>query len=67
MKKYYTTPTIEKIAFRYRDQVVAASGVASQGEVNGSELSALNVTCGGRVDEIIDKLTEGALDFIICR
>ena len=27
MKKTYTTPTIEKIAFRYRDQVVAASGV----------------------------------------
>ena len=26
MKKNYTTPTIEKIAFRYRDQVVAASG-----------------------------------------
>ena len=26
MKKNYTSPTIEKIAFRYRDQVVAASG-----------------------------------------
>ena len=26
MKKTYTTPTIEKIAFRYHDQVVAASG-----------------------------------------
>ena len=26
MKKLYETPTVEKIAFRYRDQVVAASG-----------------------------------------
>lgn len=28
MKKNYTSPTIEKIAFRYRDQVVAASSGA---------------------------------------
>lgn len=26
MKKVYAPPTVEKIAFRYRDQVVAASG-----------------------------------------
>ena len=26
MKKPYETPTVELIAFRYRDQVVAASG-----------------------------------------
>ncbi len=26
MKKVYDTPSAEKIAFRYRDQVVAASG-----------------------------------------
>lgn len=26
MKKTYETPSIEKIAFQYRDQVVAASG-----------------------------------------
>ncbi len=26
MKKVYEAPTAEKIAFRYRDQVVAASG-----------------------------------------
>lgn len=26
MKKAYETPIVEKIAFRYRDQVVAASG-----------------------------------------
>ncbi len=27
MKKVYEAPTVEKIAFMYRDQVVAASGV----------------------------------------
>lgn len=26
MKKTYVTPEIEKVAFQYRDQVVAASG-----------------------------------------
>ena len=26
MKKTYETPSVEKIAFQYRDQVVAASG-----------------------------------------
>jgi len=26
MKKNYETPTVEKIAFQYRDQVVATSG-----------------------------------------
>ena len=26
MKKHYDTPSVEKLAFRYRDQVVAASG-----------------------------------------
>ena len=29
MKKVYEPPTVEKIAFRYRDQVVAASGGGS--------------------------------------
>ena len=31
MKKYYEPPSVEKIAFRYRDQVVAASGDAGSG------------------------------------
>ena len=26
MKKFYESPSVEKIAFRYRDQIVAASG-----------------------------------------
>ena len=32
MKKYYETPSAEKIAFNYRDQVVAASG--ANGDTN---------------------------------
>ena len=32
MKKVYEPPTVEKIAFRYRDQVVAASGCIVHGE-----------------------------------
>lgn len=28
MKKRYETPTVEKIRFNYRDQVVAASGTS---------------------------------------
>lgn len=31
MKKEYSTPIVEKIAFNYRDQVVAASGIPDQG------------------------------------
>lgn len=29
MKKLYETPSVERLAFRYRDQVVAASGGVS--------------------------------------
>lgn len=36
MKKLYETPSAEKIAFRYRDQVVAASGDVSDPQSNGS-------------------------------
>lgn len=32
MKKTYETPSVEKIAFQYRDQVVVASGVHSNCE-----------------------------------
>jgi len=30
MKKAYETPSIEKVAFQYRDQVVVASGAAGR-------------------------------------
>ena len=36
MKKSYERPIVEKIAFRYRDQVVAASGDVAAGGGNGS-------------------------------
>ncbi len=32
MKKTYETPSVEKVAFQYRDQVVAASGCIVHGE-----------------------------------
>lgn len=31
MKKYYETPSVEKISFRYRDQIVVASGETEGG------------------------------------
>lgn len=31
MKKHYETPTVEKIQFNYREQVVAASGTSVPG------------------------------------
>ena len=36
MKKSYETPTVEKIAFQYRDQVVAASGDATTPRMIGT-------------------------------
>lgn len=36
MKKEYSTPIVEKIAFNYRDQVVAASGDVSILDQGGS-------------------------------
>lgn len=36
MKKAYAPPTVEKISFHYRDQVVAASGDVAAGGGNGS-------------------------------
>ena len=52
MKKTYPPPTIEKIAFRYRDQVVAASGDGND-EQQGSQVSIFN-TCGGIGDWIVN-------------
>ena len=38
MKKEYSTPIVEKIAFNYRDQVVAASGTTPPAEQGGSSI-----------------------------
>ena len=35
MKKFYETPSAEKIAFNYRDQIVAASGGSIQNDKYG--------------------------------
>ena len=42
MKKSYETPSVEKIAFRYRDQVVAASGEQSLTEEFKPQIGRLN-------------------------
>lgn len=61
MKKIYETPSVEKIKFNYRDQVVAASG--DQENVTGSNGSQMIlVTCGSGTDEFL----EGAIDFRVC-
>ena len=64
MKRNYTTPTIEKIAFRYRDQVVTASGgevVIEAGESWGDFLGRL-LNDGFQFADIVElwkKLTNG--------
>ena len=42
MKKIYEAPSVEKIAFNYRDQVVAASGEQSSGTNTGSNVFESN-------------------------
>ena len=45
MKKTYETPSVEKIAFQYRDQVVVASGVCNvTAERVGNECVSENPT-----------------------
>ena len=39
MKNKYESPIAEKIKFNYRDQVVAASGVADSGERNNGNVT----------------------------
>lgn len=37
MKREYTRPTVEKLAFNYRNQVVAASGIAENSADNPTD------------------------------
>ena len=55
MKKTYTSPTVEKIRFNYRDQVVAASGAP----VATSDTGVGNNT-GDRANQVVDYLLNGA-------
>ena len=54
MKKIYEAPTVDKIAFNYRDQVVAASGVEG-----GSNTSA-NTGSGNAANDFVDRLFQNA-------
>ena len=59
MKKIYEAPTVEKIRFNYRDQVVAASGdVTSTGDVAGNTPST--------GEQVIGRILEG-LGVDICK
>ena len=46
MKKFYTKPTAEKLAFQYRDQVVAASSDSSG--TGGSETPEVGTMVGNQ-------------------
>lgn len=45
MKKTYVTPEADKIQFNYRDQVVAASGNPTIGELYGNESWSFGGSC----------------------
>ena len=62
MKREYNTPTVEKIAFRYRDQIVVASGGTDETNTTTSEWSG-GLICG---NDKIDKFVEGAWDWQVC-
>lgn len=56
MKKEYSTPIAEKIAFNYRDQVVAASGVnAGTGGQQKEQVLASSDFCRF-VEEAVDSI-----------
>ena len=50
MKKTYTSPTVEKIRFNYRDQVVAASGMLNS---SGPEQPPENPTLGEQIKDYL--------------
>ena len=58
MKKKYDSPSVQKVSFRYRDQVVAASGIPTvPGEPSASSNSW--------IDEILNRLPSGPIKDII--
>ena len=57
MKKVYETPTVDKIAFNYRDQVVAASGALA------GDNGVIDTPSTG--EQIISRIAEG-LGWNIC-
>lgn len=55
MKKSYETPSVEKIKFNYRDQVVAASGAPVANSDTG-----VGSSTGDRANQVVDYLLNGA-------
>lgn len=47
MKKHYETPTVEKIRFNYRDQVVADSGSVSDRTVYSDTCNIQSLVVNG--------------------
>ena len=62
MKKSYETPTVEKIKFNYRDQVVAASG-----ENDPSNVSGETGGCGSSAQGWGDLIAYVFSSSVICR
>ena len=60
MKKSYETPSVEKITFNYRDQVVAASGGVGSG---GAGQDGNSPSAG---EQFIGRIAEG-LGFSTCK
>ena len=54
MKKVYEAPTVEKISFRYRDQVVAASGTLNSGAPDQGDAPSTGEQIIGRIAEGLD-------------
>lgn len=50
MRKIYAPPSVEKIAFRYRDQIVAASGDSGSGGAGDGD--SWNDTLGRLVEAV---------------
>lgn len=66
MKKPYETPSAEKIAFNYRDQVVAASGGITEQKKDDLSSVALGFGCDNEVIQKVDKFMEGGFDWVVC-
>ena len=61
MKKTYEAPSIEKIAFQYRDQVVAASGGGTDTPIDEAQrMNGWGDTACGIGDAIVDILFDFA-------
>jgi len=64
LKKAYETPSVEMIAFKYRDQVVAASGAESANLGNSN--SSQPILAGGYCNPIIDWIVDSPNDWQLC-